>query len=131
MEIVMFFQRIDEKFRVTGLCLIMLIILPGCFRSKILNYDIEMRVDRDQLVREVSAQGISKDEQKRIAILYPAKVDGKYVGQFYGDLPNDVGGAGSFNSFKTKMGSMFVYLERFRGNDSLAVQLEDSLEAAN
>lgn len=126
----MFFNRMVKRFRFVG-AILAISILPGCFESRISYYDIEMRVDQDQLIRKVSFKDISKDEQERITTLYQKNVEGNYVGQFYGDLPEDVGGAGSFNCFKTEMGSKFVYIERFRGNDSLIVQVEDSLEAAN
>jgi len=127
----MFFKRMCKKSLFVGAVLIISIILPGCFESQISHYDVEMMVDQDQLIREVSFKDISKEEQKHITNLYPNNVEGKYVGQFYGNLPDDIGGSGSFNCFKTEMGSTFTYIERFRGNDSLVVQLEDSLEAAN
>src|SRR5208337_4469328 len=43
-------------------------------------------------------------------------------GDFSGQLPNDVGGVGSYTNLTTSLGEVGFYLERFRGNDDLATQ---------
>jgi len=54
-----------------------------------------------------------------------------FTGRFKGRTPDDVGGAGSLTAFETQFGSASVYMERFRGTDDVAGELERRLEAAD
>jgi hypothetical protein len=71
-----------------------------------------------------------KAEIARIAKLYGSeapKIAGQratFVGAFAGDLPHDVGGDGHYVHWASPLGSVSVYVERFRGNDDLAAVLE-------
>jgi hypothetical protein len=49
--------------------------------------------------------------------------------RFSGELPNDVGGAGSYLFYSNSLGSASVYVERFRGNDDPAGQLQKQARA--
>jgi len=54
-----------------------------------------------------------------------------FSGTFKGTLPNDVGGAGRYARYASKMGTASVYIERFRGNDRPAEVLTASMKAAD
>lgn len=45
-------------------------------------------------------------------------------GMFAGAEPADIGGAGSYTTYPTSLGTLHVYIERFRGDDDLAGQWE-------
>ncbi len=77
------------------------------------------------------------NELAAISQIYPpgaVKADGKRFvahGKFFGALPGDVGGAGSFTNLTTSLGTAGFYLERFRGNDDLTGQTEKRFHAAD
>jgi hypothetical protein len=52
-------------------------------------------------------------------------------GEFSGALPNDVGGAGTYQCFSTSPGSAAFYVERFRGNEDLANRTKALMTAAD
>ena len=70
-------------------------------------------------------QPLSNEELARLAKLYDRREtpgDAKkhvFVGKFSGQTPGDVGGAGSYTHFPSKLGTLCVYVERFRGDDDL------------
>lgn len=82
-------------------------------------------------------QSFPKPERAEIARLYPAESlekNGeiyKVAGNFFGTMPRDVGGAGSYTNLKTSLGSAGFYLERFRGDDDLATRTTKRLRAAD
>jgi hypothetical protein len=53
-----------------------------------------------------------------------------YFRVFPDTMPNDVGGAGLYLTYKTSLGSAFIYIERFRGSLDVADQVEARLKAA-
>jgi len=55
----------------------------------------------------------------------------KFTGTFAGVLPDDVGGAGRFARYESKMGVVSSYIERFRGNDRPGEVLDASLKAVD
>jgi len=110
------------------------LLLAGCQRYQ---YEVEMTPVGDKVERRVELRHSernlgSKDKPviDRIAKLYGAdspRVPGKTVSfqeQFAGRMPADVGGAGNYSRWDTPLGSVVVYVERFRGNDDLFDQLE-------
>ncbi len=76
-------------------------------------------------------------ELAAITALYPAQGltndGGRHVarGEFTGELPNDVGGAGAYTNLTTSLGEAGFYMERFRGNDDLAGMSERRFKAAD
>ena len=76
-------------------------------------------------------------ELAAITSLYPAQGlanDGKRCvvrGEFINELPNDVGGAGTYANLATSLGEVGFYAERFRGNDDLASLAERRGKAAD
>ena len=55
----------------------------------------------------------------------------KFTGTFAGVMPDDVGGAGRFVRYESKMGIVSSYIERFRGNDRPGEAIEASLKAVD
>jgi len=55
----------------------------------------------------------------------------KFTGTFTGVLPDDVGGAGRFARYESKMGAVSSYIERFRGNDRPGEVLESAMKAVD
>jgi hypothetical protein len=84
------------------------------------------------VVKEMDA-----DELASVAKAYPnSKPEGGarkhvFAGTFSGAMPNDVGGAGRFIRYESKMGVMSSYVERFRGNDRPGEVIETSLLAVD
>lgn len=82
-------------------------------------------------------QSFPSNELAAITGLYPegsVKADGwEYIasGVFAGQLPPDVGGAGSYTNFVTSLGEAGLYVERFRGNDDLAGEITNRFHAAD
>ncbi|MFG0287624.1 MAG: hypothetical protein ACF8CQ_05605 [Rhodopirellula sp. JB044] len=54
-----------------------------------------------------------------------------FAGTFVGDMPDDVGGAGSYERFESQLGSMSLYSERFRGEDDLQASMQKRNEAVD
>ena len=97
---------------------ILLVFLAGCETYK---YSLEMKPCDDGVERKLVWSGdMSDDVRNRISKSYKKRVGSNtFYGKFSGRLPNDVGGAGFYNSFVTNMGKMTIYSERFRGKDDL------------
>src|SRR5882724_10081227 len=82
-------------------------------------------------------QDFSTNELAAIAKEYPAgsvTQDGERhfaAGEFAGEMPDEVGGAGSYTNQDTSLGSAGFYLERFRGNDDLVGMTEERFKAAD
>ena len=55
----------------------------------------------------------------------------KFTATFSDAMPNDVGGAGRYNRFESKLGVASSYVERFRGNDRPGEAIEASLKAVD
>ena len=121
--------------------LIALWLLAGCVYDE---YSIEL-TPQDQLIQRqltVTRHGEEDDEfppEKLAAIrqLYPKEVPTDvegghaFVGEFSNTMPDDVGGAGEYVTFDTRMGSCSVYIERFRGNDAPAERIQHAFAAAD
>jgi hypothetical protein len=108
-------------------------------------YTVELNATADGLDRHLSAYNesdrsrnrLTDAELEKIAAAYPAGgVDTKptvahFHGVFKGRLPNDVGGAGSFEQWKTTLGTAAIYLERIRGDDDVLRNVEQQKAAAD
>ena len=124
------------------------LLTTGCVLDK---YVVEMTPQGDSVRRTLTCwsedsedtgkppvlQPLAKDELDRIAKLYgekPTKAGpGKraFVGNFKGALPSDVGGAGTYTRLPSEMGDLFLYSERFRGDDDQAKVVTNMLYAAD
>ncbi|MEX2185855.1 MAG: hypothetical protein WD875_03635 [Pirellulales bacterium] len=137
--------------------LLAVVSVAGCSSSKNV-YEVELRPKGDAVERDLTAwregtpsssgkqqggkperdvEALSSKELERIAAAYgeatPPQRAKKYEfsGRFRGSLPNDIGGAGSFTQWKSSLGDLCVYVERVRGNDDLAADLDARRAALN
>jgi hypothetical protein len=107
------------------------VILAGCVRN---SYEVEVApvggsLDRKLTVRQQtrgSGPANAFDEEvRKIAAEYrvapppppAAAKKHEFQGRFAGRLPQDVGGYGTFMHWETELGSVSIYVERFRGDD--------------
>jgi hypothetical protein len=124
------------------------VVLTGCPHN---DYTVELKPTGNAVERALTfyradgmdSNGIpnylefSTNELASISRLYPAnavKSDGKRfvaTGIFSGELPKDVGGAGSYRNLTTSLGEAGFYLERFRGNDDLVGRTAKQYAAAD
>ena len=106
------------------------------------HYEVTVEPDRDGCKRTVKARSSqevrdaegktanklmpAKDELKRIAALYgqAAPKGDTVTGRFAYQAPSDVGGAGFYARFDSPLGTTWGYVERVRGNDDLASQID-------
>lgn len=126
-------------------------LIAGCAQNR---YEIRMRPEAAGVRRDLSWERLSQDGANvksqpspavpagpgeptialealaRVAALYGARAPDRAVrkvefsGKFADRLPPDVGGHGQVVRYPTSLGTLFVYAERFRGNDDLAGQWE-------
>src|ERR1041384_5649091 len=79
----------------------------------------------------------SKEELALLKALYrkhESAHDGKqhsFIGQFAGNTPNDIGGHGGVTNFVSSLGTGWIYVERFRGNDNLLSRINQATTAAD
>lgn len=103
----------------------LLIFMAGC--AETYQYSIEMKPCGEDVERKLVWSGkLSNQERERIAKLYQNHIKpNTFEGRFHENLPNDVGGAGFYTCFLTKMGKVTFYSERFRGQDDLNENIEE------
>ncbi len=118
----------------------------GCEANR---YEIEMKPDGEKVQRELTVwreRNVDKktelivfpvDELSKIAEEYHSAIPNKkrekhkFVGNFTGAMPSDIGGSGSYTHWATPFGSVSAYLERFRGNDDLLANIDQRGEAVD
>ncbi len=117
----------------------------GCAGNK---YEIELTPTAEGVERSLTCwradatdqqniHAFSDSELQKIAAAYGVPVADraaekhKFHGLFSEAMPNDVGGSGSYRRWETSLGSLSVYVERFRGNDDLLSELEQRLQAVD
>lgn len=94
------------------------------------------RIDTDEAQNEV-LKLVLQAELDRLAVLYgmptvPAAARRfTFVREFPERTPDDVGGAGYCRCWPSSLGSLGVYVERFRGSDDQAAEVEKRLQAAD
>jgi hypothetical protein len=80
---------------------------------------------------------LPEEEIERIAKLYETHAtidDGSkhvFTGRFQGEVPCDIGGAGSYTRFVTPLGTLSAYVERYRGDDDFSAAVERRHAAAD
>ena len=130
------------------LLLAVMILATGCPRNE---YVVEMkplgakferkltvwREDGQETNGEPKFVEFPKEELALLKARYPKHesiLDGKkhsFIGQFAGSTPNDVGGCGEFTNFVSSLGTAWIYVERFRGNDDLEGRIREATSAAD
>ena len=120
--------------------------LAGCPSNR---YEIELKPKGSTMDRSLTcwrksggAQGepqlepFPAAELEQIAKAYqqspPPSEARKYTfhGEFIGELPRDIGGSGRHTYWETRMGTLSLYVERFRGDDDLAGAIRARQDAA-
>lgn len=125
-----------------GLAGLLLLTGAGCVRR---TYEIDMAVQEAGVERTLKV-GILRDdeltplpakEEDALAAAYASAVEHddqgrtKVTGTFRGRLPDDVGGRGELVRWESSLGSLCVYLERFRGDDDLHRQFNACVARAD
>ncbi len=103
--------------------IVLLLIIAGCEEYK---YCIEMKPCGQGVERKLTCpDNLTEDKRAAIAKLYEKQIDSNiFWGTFDANLPNDLGGAGFYTTFRTDMGQATLYSERFGGNDNVNDTLE-------
>ncbi len=124
------------------LCLgLFAVALSGCPRYN--HYELDLKPAGDSLEPQLTCWHVGDKEPFPAGQLAtaeqiygqppttPAPGHFRFSGRFAGKTPQDVGGAGTYTTFNTPLGSITVYSERFRGNDDLVEQFEARGKAAD
>lgn len=132
-------------FRFGLLLPLFLLASAGCVSN---HYEVELTPEGKSLKREITVwrgggdkpdepHEFPKEELEKIAKAYhvevPSKLNQKhkFAGAFAGEMPEDVGGRGSFTHWETSLGSLSIYVERFRGSDNLLADVETRMKACD
>ncbi len=115
----------------------LLILMCGCQQR---TYEIQMSIEDGRVVRKFVGRNLTAEsdpdgdrlteEEAQLSEAYGAEVrqdrDGETRARdsFLDRLPDDVGGAGNVHQYQSSMGTLSVYLERFRGSDDLSTQID-------
>ena len=108
-------------------------------------YELELRPEGAELIRTLTVWRVPENrgrdrfppgELKKIAALYPPEIPaptGRHMfrGRFGPELPDDVGGSGSYHHTATSLGVAVIYVERFRGSDDVEMHIDDRRQAAD
>jgi hypothetical protein len=108
-------------------------------------YELELKPEGAEIVRTLTLWRVPENrgkdrfppaELKKIASLYPDEIPattGRHMfrSRFGAEMPDDVGGSGSYHHTATSMGLTAVYVERFRGSDDVETHIDDRRQAAN
>ena len=96
-------------------------------------YTIQMTFDGDVVSRRiVCSENMPEEIRARLKKLYSKQVDkNTYEGAFRENLPDDVGGFGRYVHLGNSMGDVYIYVERFRGDDAQAPDIEKAFDAAD
>ena len=137
-----------KRFLLPSFLAILCALVTGCPHN---DYTVELKPETNGVERTLvfyradgsnsngvpNYQTFPSNEVAAITAVYPAgavKQDGqRYIarGEFTGQLPKDVGGAGSYTNLATSLGDAGFYVERFRGNDDLVTPTEKRFHAAD
>lgn len=112
------------------------LLLVGC---PFVEYQIEMTPQPDgTMVRRFGAVGVDGSNRAplelstTVATMYHSTTTSYPVSaKFAGRTPEDVGGWGFFHKYTTSLGSEWVYVETFRGDDAQGQRLEEAFGAVD
>ena len=106
------------------------VLFCGCDEYE---YTIRMQPDGERINRQiVCSENATDDMRKRLSELYDEQVDkNTFQGSFGQTLPKDIGGYGSYVHLNNPRGSTYIYVERFRGKDTQALEMEEAFGQAN
>ncbi len=129
------------------LTIAVLCVLAGCSPKA---YELQLTPDGETMQRTLtvsqgSTNADSDDDTSRLSATELAhmrefydpaleQIKGgthSFVGSFEGEMPADVGGAGSYAFFESPLGSTSLYTERFRGEDDLQEVMQSRNKAVD
>ncbi len=112
--------------------LIALCFVPFCGCDEY-EYTIRMEPDGDRINRQiVCSENATDNIRKRLDNLYDKQIDkNTFQGSFGQTLPKDIGGYGSYVYLNNPMGSTYIYVERLRGKDTQAPEMEEAFSNAD
>lgn len=107
-----------------------LLVFCGCEENE---YTIHMTCDGDVVTRKVIiSENMPPGVHARLGRLYSRQTDeNTYEGSFTEELPDDVGGFGRYVHLSNAMGDVYIYVERFRGDDARALDIEKAFDATD
>ncbi len=77
----------------------------------------------------ICSQNVPEEYLQSIARIYEQRIDkSTFTGQFEKYLPQDIGGYGIYHYINDPMGEVYAYIERFRGSDNPAEQLQNRFD---
>ena len=113
--------------KVITLAVLCFLVFCGCEEYE---YTIQMKPDDDLITRKiVCSENTSEGVRTKLKKLYDKQIDkNAYEGSFRQNLPEDVGGFGRYVHLSNPMGDVYIYVERFRGDDTQALDIEKAFE---
>lgn len=110
--------------------LLISLFLCGCEEYE---YTIYMKYDGHKLVRKViCSDNMPSEIRAGLQKLYAKRIaPNSYEGSFGKELPDDVGGFGRNLHMSNPMGDAYIYIERFRGNDAHAQDIEKAFDTTD
>jgi tRNA-Thr(GGU) m(6)t(6)A37 methyltransferase TsaA len=92
-----------------------------------------MEPDGGRINRQiVCSKNTPDDVRARLGELYDRQLDANtFQGSFGETLPKDVGGFGKYVHLDNPMGRVYVYVERLRGQDTQALEIEEAFSNAD
>ncbi len=106
-------------------------VLVGCSSATV--YQLAVSPDGEGMRRELVVTNGGELEEM-LGTIFPAPVVEEGVSRYSGSfdaVPADVGGSGTWRRVTSPMGSVYLYAERFRGDDDLVGQVEARLLATD
>ena len=121
---------IHKNFPRLSFCCVLLLCSLGCEEYE---YAISMKPQGNQLTRTLTcSDSVPSEELERITQLYEERTSKTgFTGNFEGRLPKDIGEYGIYEYHNDPMGDAYAYIERFRGNNNPAADVEDMFAVAD
>ena len=114
------------------LLLIALCCVPFCGCDEY-EYTIRMEPDGGRINRRITCSKNTPDDvRSRLSQLYDRQPDpNTFEGSFGETLPKDIGGFGKYVHLDNPMGRAYVYVERLKGQDNQAFEIEEAFDNAD
>jgi hypothetical protein len=133
------------RFSLQRCAIIAAVVLAGCEHDC---FEVEIRPNGDGFDRKITCWHVGGKDDKEIQRLKPEQLAGIaklyakretpedakkqiFSGRFRDATPADVGGTGRLVRYASPMGDAWFYVERFRGNDDLEIEVLKRRQAAD
>ncbi|MFC1792956.1 tRNA (N6-threonylcarbamoyladenosine(37)-N6)-methyltransferase TrmO [Planctomycetota bacterium] len=106
------------------------VLFCGCEEYE---YTVKMEFEGDSITREIRCSENTPEQiYTKLNKLYDKQIDkNTFKGSFGKNLPDDVGGFGQYVYHNNPMGHVYIYVERFRGKDDQALEIEKAFKDSN